>query len=416
MRTKPTEEPLSRVSAARDSDVPSPVPWLVAAAVFIIVCLRSHAVFLSPHFWAEDGAVFWVGTYESGLGSWFEPYAGYLHLAPRIFAWLAFQLPYLWHPVAFALGGALATSLPDWRLGAALGIALVLVRQDIGEIFLTLTNAQWIMACALPILVVSPVPERRAWRANQLVFLGITTLTGPFGAMLIPLWIAGLYCTVRREGWFVHGNLLAAVGILGGLIQIGVVVFSDTTDVWSISARQLPVIVLRVFSDGFGGSRDWSVAILVIALLGATLLFARYRLLRLAAAYLALAVMGTTALKFGGVSETAFESNWAGARYFFIPVVMMAFMAVSSFFERGRPYGRLLGAVLVALLVAGTIRGGFYQPKRADLWQAWVDASGKIGHETVTVPVHPPYFNDFMEMNSRARDEQNGTGRGGMDG
>ncbi|RKI00306.1 hypothetical protein [Corallococcus sp. AB038B] len=72
---------------------------------FAVLVLRSHARILQAHLWAEDGAVFLSDALAHGLGATFKPYAGYLHVVPRLVAWGLSLLPI----EAFALGLAFVT-------------------------------------------------------------------------------------------------------------------------------------------------------------------------------------------------------------------------------------------------------------------------------------------------------------------
>ncbi|WP_147445621.1 hypothetical protein [Corallococcus aberystwythensis] len=73
-------------------------------ACFAVLTLRSHERIPQAHLWAEDGAVFLTDALAHGLGATFIPYAGYLHIVPRLLAWGLSLLPI----EAFALGLAWA--------------------------------------------------------------------------------------------------------------------------------------------------------------------------------------------------------------------------------------------------------------------------------------------------------------------
>ncbi|RKG70249.1 hypothetical protein D7V80_05850 [Corallococcus sp. CA054B] len=76
-------------------------PYATALGVcFAVLALRSHARLFQAHLWAEDGAVFLTDALAHGFGATFIPYAGYLHIVPRLLAWGLSLLPI----EAFALG------------------------------------------------------------------------------------------------------------------------------------------------------------------------------------------------------------------------------------------------------------------------------------------------------------------------
>ncbi|WP_147451421.1 hypothetical protein [Corallococcus llansteffanensis] len=81
-------------------------PYVTAVlACLVVLALRSHERLMQPHLWAEDGTLFLADALEHGPGATFMPYAGYLHVAPRLLAWGLSLLPI----EGFALGLALVT-------------------------------------------------------------------------------------------------------------------------------------------------------------------------------------------------------------------------------------------------------------------------------------------------------------------
>ncbi|MGA2654651.1 MAG: hypothetical protein ABSF18_01560, partial [Gammaproteobacteria bacterium] len=61
--------------------------FLTMLVVFICIFLRFSTEYsVSDYLWAEDGQVFLTQALQMGLNSLWEPYAGYLHLYPRLFA------------------------------------------------------------------------------------------------------------------------------------------------------------------------------------------------------------------------------------------------------------------------------------------------------------------------------------------
>jgi hypothetical protein len=107
--------------------------------------------------WAEDVSIFLKGGYDQGLGSIFVPYAGYLHAVPRLIvaAYASVGSPahaplVLAWICAIVLAGAatLLFAAVHRHLGrvaaVCFALALTVVPQD-GEIWLTVTNLQWIL-------------------------------------------------------------------------------------------------------------------------------------------------------------------------------------------------------------------------------------------------------------------------------
>jgi hypothetical protein len=377
-------------------------PWVIAIIVFETVCVRAMDSILQPHFWAEDGTIFWLENYTSGLKSLLSPSAGYLCTTQRIFTWLISWFPYALHPLLFSLCGALLTTWTaltiakaprNSTLGALLAVALVFTRHDDGNVFMNLVNIHWIMACALPIIIVAPPPSSKAWRINQGIFLCFAVLTGPFAIMLLPFWIIKtipLGNSLRQIA--PTDRFVGIVGITGALIQLTFLLSSDTTDAMVYSLVQTPIIWQRIFSDGFGVDRSVAFAAFTTVAVIAALKFPRYRALRLVSLYFLSIIALFTAFKFAPYHPAIFQLNANGPRYFFIPAVMLAGIALSLFFENERPGAQWLAIALTTLILAGTFDGGFVRNTDMRVFQQWSNITDKIGIEHLTVGSNPPYF------------------------
>src|ERR1019366_4560833 len=81
-RSRP--HPVQRAGTEPPSGYPLRAALLTAGAVLLILFARRPESFLHPQFYAEDGAVFYVGAHRDPWGSILTPYAGYLHLASRL--------------------------------------------------------------------------------------------------------------------------------------------------------------------------------------------------------------------------------------------------------------------------------------------------------------------------------------------
>ncbi len=155
--------------------------------------------------WAEDGHIFIKGAMEHGLGAMIEPYAGYLHVYPRMVASLA-VLPDPWFLAYIMLFGWLmgyivaalfvvrALRLQGLPMVAALVvIAMCAFTPTSGETLFTITNVQWHLGAALAVVVL--VPSARKPSIVELVFVAVASLTGPFCIILLPL-------VAVRAWWF----------------------------------------------------------------------------------------------------------------------------------------------------------------------------------------------------------------------
>ena len=175
---------------------PRLTPWVLASLAGLLFLRRPDAL-LAPQLWAEDGSVFLLGQDASGAAALLEPYMGYLHTLPRLTAWAAAVLidvawwPAFYNAVAFAVWLAVLARIFSPRLALPhkpwLAVGVLLAVQT-PEIFLNVTNAQWVGALLLlqQSLVARPTNARE--RMSDLALLLLLGLTGPFIIPLLPLF------------------------------------------------------------------------------------------------------------------------------------------------------------------------------------------------------------------------------------
>jgi hypothetical protein len=168
---------------------------LVAGAV--LLALRKPWALHTPQLWAEDGSIFLVQDGQLGIRAWFEPYNGYLHLLPRLVAWIARQTadvawwPAIYNGGAFAVTVGLFARLASARVRLPAKPALLLTFPLVvgtGEVLINLTNLQWLTAFFLVLHLFLEPPKGASQRAVDLLILVIVGLNGPFAAVLAPLF------------------------------------------------------------------------------------------------------------------------------------------------------------------------------------------------------------------------------------
>lgn len=197
--------------------------FLFGVSVCLIMALRYAKInFISNSLWAEDGEAFYPQVFQFGLSSLIQPYAGYLHLFPRVFAAIASmvsapQIPYVffagWLCAIFVLYWAATKAMTGHRYAAALGFAIPLIallQPHSGETFLSLTNAQWWLGSALAIIASMPW----AFSNRSIPVAAVLSLTGPFSILVLP--VATVQC-IRHKRY----ALLATIAI-GAAIQVAV--------------------------------------------------------------------------------------------------------------------------------------------------------------------------------------------------
>ena len=220
---------------------------------FGIACLFLLAVFAIPlpsrlsggFLWGEDTAIFMRAAYETGVNSLLAPYVDYLHTLPRLLDYALAHTtaitstPYTYVYACLLLYAASASYLyrvalrffDGYRFAAAIAAAPFLVAQS-GEVYLSVTNLQWIAAVVLLAMVwdtFTPCTARRAW-SLRLAILAVLIMTGPFAVFFSPVFVLILWHN-RRHLNNQQALSALAVCIVAGLIQLLTMVFSLTAAV-----------------------------------------------------------------------------------------------------------------------------------------------------------------------------------------
>ncbi len=184
--------------------------------------------------WAEDGSVFLNQAINQGILHAFTiPYAGYLHVVPRVLATVAALLPLQWAAAIFGIGSALVVSLLGVFLyqAAAGHIMSRALRLALAAMFVAIpvvgfeTEAN---ATNLHFYFDFVVMWALLWRPQGRIANGLSTVvcflaasSDPITLFVLPIAIARLLLTGFRRG---SGP---AYGLIAGLlIQVPVIVTS----------------------------------------------------------------------------------------------------------------------------------------------------------------------------------------------
>jgi hypothetical protein len=190
MRPDPTTP-----SAGRD---PARLLWWTVAACAVLLALRKPWALHTPQLWAEDGSIFLTQDEQIGIRAWWEPYNGYLHLLPRLIAWIASHTadpawwPAIYNWLAFAISVALFARLASRRveMPAKIGLMLAFVLVvGTGEVLINATNLQSVTAFFLVLQLFTSTPTRLAHWIGDIVILILIGLNGPFVIVFLPLFV-----------------------------------------------------------------------------------------------------------------------------------------------------------------------------------------------------------------------------------
>ena len=373
-----------------------------AGAVLLVLFLRRPESFLHPQFFAEDGAVFYMGADRDPWGSVMSPYAGYLHLAARLVAAACSGLNPLLIPAAYftaSIGAVLLLTLALFspRVGlplpGLLALGLVLAPHT-GEVFDNLTNLQWIGSIGLIVLLIARDPERPAQWLADLGCAAVISLSGVFSVLFAPLFAAR--AGVRRT---LASVALALVVCACGMIQAG--------EFLRFPAQPAPNPVTPVLALATFGHRVWlgllsppaladgapiwaraaagAAGLALLAALGLASGASRARRMVLASA-LSLLVAAAIYRFRGEILALASVRN--GDRYFFVPKVCIIWILILGM-RRASALRWLSGALLAALLANTCLTFRFERWKDYD-WPYWAGRIAK--EERVVVPVNPEGF------------------------
>lgn len=205
----------------------------IVAAGILFAFLKLNGTHIDQTLWAEDGTIFINQAREVGVSSLWLTYAGYFHLYPRLVALLSSFLDLQMSPFIFLSAWFLAYVSLIYiaanralhygfsPVGAGLLVILMLAQPHSGEVFFTLTNAQWLLGGALAIYLLAPIKDSSSIYEKGIIF--IASLTGPFSLLLTPILL--MHLVIYRD-WRVRKNIYIIVWS-GALIQFFAILLSS---------------------------------------------------------------------------------------------------------------------------------------------------------------------------------------------
>jgi hypothetical protein len=237
-----------------------PAGVVACLVLLLLVVQRQPGVPATDSVFAEDAMVFlqaaWVGDALTAIS---EPYAGYLHLVPRLIALLVAPLP----PVAAAAALTWLSSavlvllsvfvvwvarerLPSLGVRIALGASVPLLPVALVEGLHSATNLHWFLLYGCFWALVAPATSR-ARAVAQGVVACAAVLSDPLAALFIPL----LLIQVKRGR---SGVGIAVAFCVATLLQAFAVLSDERTANASPQALELArAFVSRVLLSGYLG-------------------------------------------------------------------------------------------------------------------------------------------------------------------
>jgi hypothetical protein len=378
-----------------------PPLWVTLATCGVILVARRPDAWRSPQFWAEDGTVFFAQAWTFGARAIALPYAGYLHVLPRLIAWGAVQFDPLRAPLLFHLGAAgltlyvaARTQSPrmPFERHAGFALAVVLV-PDAFEVLLFLSNVQWVLAGGLLLLLLSRDAARPRERVHDALAAVLLGLTGPFSVALAPLFAWRAVQRRTRASVTLAALVLATAAAQTWLIVRTPGAASDKT---VATEALLAVPGMRVGASLFvgqfvppdyplGAETALGVGLLaLVALLAARRGAGRIERVWLACGFLALLASALYRCRFVLLD---LRHATFGARYFFPLQLTFIWLVLATTMEPRRWLARM--AIVAAIWMLAINVGRLREPALSDLHWPQTAAPLRRG-AAAEIPINPP--------------------------
>jgi hypothetical protein len=394
--------------------------WISCLSVLLIatitLLLRKTDSLLNPQFWAEDGSVFFLQQYEKGASAIFQPYSGYLHLVPRLIALLADTFfPYSEIPFIYNLSSLILTLLvvasvfsPRFKVAykPLFALTIVLVPHYTNEVFLNITNIQWILAISLIIILMKEKPSRQHGSINlqlaiDFIIIIFCGLTGPFIVFLTPCFI---WRWIRDKNSYTC-RVMSAV-IFFACIQLTLILFlSESTEYNDVNltlSAFSTILGYRVFGILFFGkstAQDLNHHLLTAMYFCLCFVILRFSLRKdnLTAYCLVIQFIILLAVfqKFKANIEVLLPVE-NGARYFYIPHVLLTWSLVALLRTKEKWKNVIITAALTLILFSSST-SDFRSKELIDY--NWKLYSQLIGREDVTIPINPKGWQIHLKAN-----------------
>lgn len=330
--------------------------FLVLGAALLVA--RRPEMLTKPEMYAESAPVFYIPTFFNDPASLLTtPYAGYLHLLPRLVAWLdrlvaPDVVPMVEAAVSIIGTVLIAGFIASERLSSALPrrrdryllATMILVTPSAREVVGIEVNLQVAGAAYLVALSVAHRAETLTWRVVDAVGATLASLSGPFAIFLLPLfWL-------RRSP-----NTMVVTACV--VIQLAVAINTEQRSFTVPAVGDLfGAIGIRITAAVLGPAPaqllPHGLALLILALLVLAIAHVPPRRW-LPFAYAACAV-GGMGLFTEGVAAEVSRNALSFERFFFLAPIAVTAGTLAGI-QSARPIARRAGQVLGVLLLSGVL-------------------------------------------------------------
>lgn len=375
------------------------LPFLAAVGLLLLIARRPEAVFLAEFNWEEANAFYVPTFFLDPLALLVEPWGGTFQVVTRLGYQLLRAVPVGLAPLAenvlamaalvavatFVASRRMAAVVPDWRLRAAVALALLLLPAQ-GNVIGTFVNAQWYGALWMALVPLAVEPASAAGRWVERAAVALMAVTGPFSTLLAPVYLWRLHDHRTR-----HARWLAAIVLSGGLIQAVSVFLAGRADTDGERSALFGAVTLALHTAVIPvlGERLASV---IGAVGHPGLLFVAGGLVAIAAAICVGQVLGRRTAPFlyaavvvaiSGVAVHSESGIWppgANERYF-----LLAAAAVTSAIVIGAAQRRPLALLLLGILGFGILADFRLSPYPPQGWETTQACIGAV--EPCVIPI-----------------------------
>jgi hypothetical protein len=306
--------------------------WLLGC---VIIISRRSGILFDAQLWAEDGFIFLDEAILHGWQSIVIPYAGYIHVVPRIITYLSLQLseilgqgivwvPTIMNACTIALSSLCAvyicSSKFHWIGGIYFRMLLsffILVFPEAYEIFGNVTNIQWWLGILEFFLLWNVLQSKKIPDWSDTILLSIVVISSPNGLIVLPALLWGYFCVNKNKLNF--GALKIFLILTLTLVQVKFLLATripKEIDIALFLKKTIGSVLNHLFGNLLLGQ---SVNTLVLSITGAFLLlvvlfFSRRLFNKL---YIPFAFLCSI------IFITIFGSERISSRYIFLPTVVL---------------------------------------------------------------------------------------------
>ncbi len=363
--------------------------WLLLSAFVLLIVFRLPLAWVHGRFQDEEATVFfayaWHHPWQDAL---FRPFAGYWNIAANGTTLLVATLvkggivsleraPYLTMIMALAVqvqpAVLILTGSASWLAGRRAVIAALLIvalAPATEEVFFNILHIQFHLALCVGLILALDVPRRRIAKFGYSLILFLAPLCGPAAIILLPLFILR---GVADRDW--RRLVQATPLVVGAAIQM--LLFYSASPMRSLfpapdmiaAALFVRLIALPIVNGAFAndlgafiylsragwGVAWWCSVIATVVLFGTLLVVASRK--RDASLWLALSglfiAIATFGFGFVTTDDGALFNVYAGERYGFLPITMLAMSLIVLAMRPQFPGKLVYGTICLAVLISG---------------------------------------------------------------